>query len=74
MKLFARALGTCALTFAIVVPVPAAEPITIGLVDEVTGPQAEAGVLTMRGVKLAIEEINAAKRCSWAAAGAAGGR
>ena len=38
----------------------AAEPIRIGLVDETTGPQAEAGVLTLRGVQLAMEEINAA--------------
>ena len=38
----------------------AAEPIVFGLVDEVTGPQAEAGVLTAQGAKLAIEEINAA--------------
>jgi len=38
----------------------AAEPIRIGLVDETTGPQAEAGVLTLRGVQLALEEINGA--------------
>lgn len=38
----------------------AADPIRIGLVDETTGPQAEAGVLTLRGVQLAMEEINAA--------------
>jgi branched-chain amino acid transport system substrate-binding protein len=37
----------------------AADPIRVGLVDEVTGPQAEAGVLTMHGVRLAIDEINA---------------
>jgi branched-chain amino acid transport system substrate-binding protein len=38
----------------------AAEPIRVGLVDETTGPQAEAGVLTLHGVRLALEEINAA--------------
>jgi branched-chain amino acid transport system substrate-binding protein len=38
----------------------AADPILIGLVDEVTGPQAEAGVLTAQGTRLAVEEINAA--------------
>jgi len=38
----------------------AADPIRIGLVDETTGPQAEAGVLTLHGVRLALEEINAA--------------
>jgi branched-chain amino acid transport system substrate-binding protein len=43
-----------------IVPVHAADPIVIGLVDEVTGPQAEAGVLTAYGAKLAVEEINAA--------------
>lgn len=37
-----------------------AEPIRIGLVDEVTGPQAEAGVLTIHGAKLAVDEVNAA--------------
>src|SRR5580765_8438268 len=38
----------------------AADSVVFGLVDEVTGPQAEAGLLTAQGVKLAIEEINAA--------------
>jgi branched-chain amino acid transport system substrate-binding protein len=41
-------------------PARAADPIVIGLVDEVTGPQAEAGVLTAHGARLAVEEINAA--------------
>lgn len=41
-------------------PARAADPIVIGLVDEVTGPQAEAGMLTAYGAKLAVEEINAA--------------
>jgi branched-chain amino acid transport system substrate-binding protein len=41
-------------------PAFAAEPIVVGLVDEVTGSQAEAGLLTAQGAKLAIEEINAA--------------
>ncbi|MEO8039579.1 MAG: ABC transporter substrate-binding protein [Betaproteobacteria bacterium] len=38
----------------------AADPVRIGLVDETTGPQAEAGVLTLDGVRLAVDEINAA--------------
>jgi branched-chain amino acid transport system substrate-binding protein len=38
----------------------AADPIRIGLVDETTGPAAEAGVLTLHGVRLALDEINAA--------------
>jgi branched-chain amino acid transport system substrate-binding protein len=41
-------------------PAVAADPIVIGLVDEVTGPQAEAGVLQAQGAKLAVDEINAA--------------
>jgi branched-chain amino acid transport system substrate-binding protein len=48
------------LIFAFSTAAPAADPIVIGLVDEVTGPQAEAGVLTANGAKLAVEEINAA--------------
>ena len=46
--------------FSAVLPARAADPIVIGLVDEVTGPQAEAGMLTANGAKLAVEEINAA--------------
>ncbi len=37
---------------------PAAEPIRFGLVDETTGPQAEAGTYTINGARLAQEEIN----------------
>jgi len=40
-------------------PALAAEPIYIGLVDEITGPQAEAGALEMNGARLAVDEINA---------------
>ena len=58
--LFGRILAACALAATIAVPALAADPIVFGLVDEVTGPQAEAGVLTAQGAKLAIEEINAA--------------
>jgi branched-chain amino acid transport system substrate-binding protein len=36
----------------------AVEPIRIGLVNEITGPAAEAGQFTINGVKLAMEEIN----------------
>jgi branched-chain amino acid transport system substrate-binding protein len=45
---------------ALAMPVFAAEPIVFGLVDEVTGPQAEAGVYTLNGARLAQEEINKA--------------
>ncbi len=57
---FARILAACALAATTIFPAVAADPIVFGLVDEVTGPQAEAGLLTAQGVKLAIEEINAA--------------
>src|SRR5260221_12696083 len=55
-----RVIAACSLAAAIMTPAFAAESILFGLVDEVTGPQAEAGLLTAQGVKLAIEEINAA--------------
>ena len=42
-------LGTAAL---------AAEPIKIGVVNEITGVQAQAGEFTVNGIKLAQEEIN----------------
>lgn len=52
---------------AAIAPIPwtqsvavAADPIVFGLVDEVTGPQAEAGLLQAQGAKLAVDEINAA--------------
>ena len=40
--------------------VNAADPIRIGLVSEITGPNAEAGANTVNGAKLALEEINKA--------------
>jgi branched-chain amino acid transport system substrate-binding protein len=55
-----RFIAACSLAASIVSPAFAADPIVFGLVDEVTGPQAEAGVLTAQGAKLAVEEINAA--------------
>jgi branched-chain amino acid transport system substrate-binding protein len=38
----------------------AADPIRIGLVSEITGPNAEAGANSVKGATLAIEEINRA--------------
>ena len=38
----------------------AAQPIRIGLVNETTGPNAEAGSYTVNGVKLAVDEVNKA--------------
>jgi branched-chain amino acid transport system substrate-binding protein len=60
MNLIKRAVAAVALSGALVLPGQAAEPIRLGLVDELTGAQAEAGQLTLKGVKLAIDEINAA--------------
>ena len=45
---------------AISIHVNAADPIRIGLVSEITGPNAEAGANTVNGAKLALEEINKA--------------
>jgi branched-chain amino acid transport system substrate-binding protein len=59
MKLFPIVRWALVLTVTIAATARAAEPIYLGLVDEVTGPQAEAGVLTMNGVKLAVDEVNA---------------
>jgi branched-chain amino acid transport system substrate-binding protein len=55
-----RFIAACSLAALLGSPAVAADPILLGLVDEVTGSQAEAGLLTAQGVKLAIEEINAA--------------
>ena len=59
MKLLIRAM-VWAFGCALTLPVLAVDPIRIGLVDELSGPQAEAGVLTLKGTRLAIDEINAA--------------
>ena len=50
---------TLAMT-AVSIPAMAAEPIRIGLVSEITGPNAEAGANTVNGAKLALEEVNKA--------------
>ncbi len=41
-------------------PAAAADTIKIGLVSEITGPNAEAGSYTVNGAKLALDEINKA--------------
>jgi len=60
MKLIIRALSGWSLALVLALPALAVDPIRIGVVDELTGPQAEAGVLVMRGIKLATDEVNAA--------------
>src|SRR5689334_3587911 len=57
MKLLVRTLGW-SLAVLLALPVLAADPIRLGVVDELTGSQAEAGVLVMRGIKLAVDEVN----------------
>ncbi len=48
------------LSVLFIASVHAADPIRIGLVAEITGQAAEAGVYTVNGAKLAIEDINKA--------------
>jgi len=60
MKLIMRALSGWSLALVLALPALAVDPIRIGVVDELNGPQAEAGVLVMRGIKLATDEVNAA--------------
>ena len=54
------ALSVAVWTLGVVSSGNAAEPIKIGVVNEVTGPQAEAGQFTVNGIKLALDEINKA--------------
>ena len=58
-RLFNRCL-IAVIAFAISASLFAADPIKIGFVNEITGPQAEAGQYTLNGAKLALEEINKA--------------
>jgi len=60
MTLLARVFLAGVLACGATIGARAAEPIAIGLVDEMTGPQAEAGILVLHGVRLAIDEVNAA--------------
>ena len=55
----ATSCAVIALT-AICIHANAADPIRIGLVSEMTGPNAEAGANTVNGAKLAMEEVNKA--------------
>jgi branched-chain amino acid transport system substrate-binding protein len=60
MKLRARMIVAGVLACVAANAAWSVEPITIGVVDELTGPQAEAGVLVLHGLRLAVDEINAA--------------
>ena len=54
------AFGVAMALAAISIQAYAADPIRIGLVSEITGPNAEAGANTVNGAKLALEEVNKA--------------
>lgn len=58
LRLFDRCL-IAGIAFAISATLFAADPIKIGFVNEITGPQAEAGQYTLNGAKMALEEIKA---------------
>lgn len=60
MRLLQGIVATVSLVAAFVPTAWSEEPIKIGLVNEATGPNAEAGVFTVNGAKLALDEINAA--------------
>jgi len=60
MRLLTRTFAAGVLACAVAWSAWGADPITIGVVDEMTGSQAEAGVLVLHGARLAVEEINAA--------------
>lgn len=51
---------TLALALTALVPARAADTIRIGVVNEITGAQAESGLFTLNGIKLALDEINKA--------------
>ena len=59
MRHIVRSALAASLTAALSVPALGADPIKIGLVNETTGPNAEAGAYTVNGTRLAVEEVNA---------------
>ena len=59
MHHIARSAVAASLAAVLSVPALGADPIKIGLVNETTGPNAEAGAYTVNGTRLAVEEVNA---------------
>jgi branched-chain amino acid transport system substrate-binding protein len=60
--LFAASLGALALTTSALVHAqgaPAVKPVRIGMIGPFTGPSSDFGVPMLRGVQLAVDEINA---------------
>lgn len=53
-----RLLAVGALWLSCVAAAFGADPIRIGVVNEITGPQAEGGRFTINGIQLALDEIN----------------
>lgn len=60
MRHIARGIAAAVAAICVGGAALAVEPIKIGLVNETTGPNAEAGSYTVNGVRLAVDEINAA--------------
>ncbi|HKB81968.1 MAG TPA: ABC transporter substrate-binding protein, partial [Burkholderiales bacterium] len=58
MKIAIRMTAVLAVALLCGHAVMAADPIKIGVVNEITGVQAQAGEFTVNGIKLAQEEIN----------------
>ena len=59
-KIMSRGISLLFTSLAFIAQAQAADPVRIGLVAEITGQAAEAGVYTVNGAKLAIEDINRA--------------
>lgn len=55
-----RLLALAALWLSFVAAASGADPIRVGVVNEITGPQAEGGRFTINGIQLALDEINQA--------------
>ena len=58
MKTMIRIVAALCVALPLGTAAQAAEPIKIGVVNEITGVQAQAGEFTVNGIKLAQEEIN----------------
>src|SRR5215467_7103708 len=59
-RLISGRIAALLATAVVAAPALAADTIKIGLVNETTGPNAEAGVYTVNGARIALDEINKA--------------
>jgi branched-chain amino acid transport system substrate-binding protein len=60
MNMTRNTLIAAAFSSSFIFPAHAAEPIKIGIISEISGPNAEAGSYAVNGAKLAVDEINKA--------------